>query len=294
MASKSSIEKEFWTPGISPRLTEIFKRRYLLNLLVHKELRVRYRGSFLGMLWSYAKPAVQFIVFYVALGVFLAQNRAIENYVVYLFSGVVVVNYFSEIFNNTTRSIVWNAPLVKKIYLPRQLFPVSSLCVAVVHLIPQLVILVLGALIYGWRPGFYELGLGILGFMLVSIFALGLGLFTSAINVMFRDAENFVDLILMVVTWASPVLYKWQDVHRILGGTIWWWIYMLNPITPIVLIFHRVFWFPTAGVGGVSPVAQLPENMYMWVGICALISFLMLLIGDWYFRHLDGRFAQEL
>ena len=137
-------------PGKGKGLLEVFKRVYLLRLLVHKELRARYRGSFLGMLWSYVKPAIQFIVFYFALGVFLQMNRAIENYSIYLFSGIILMNYFTEVFANCTRSVIVNAPLVKKIYLPRELFPVSSVIVGIVHFLPQLLVLVLGALLYGW------------------------------------------------------------------------------------------------------------------------------------------------
>ncbi|MBV7364123.1 ABC transporter permease [Actinomycetaceae bacterium TAE3-ERU4] len=289
MGVQAASKNDYWVPGKSPSLIEVIRHRYLLNLLVHKELRVRYRGSILGMLWSYAKPAVQFMVFYVALGVFMAQNKAIQNYVVYLFSGVVVINYFSEVFANTTRSVVGNSALVKKIYLPRQLFPVSSVAVAFVHFVPQLLILILGALYYGWRPGIYEIGLGIFAFLLITALALGLGLLFSAVNVMFRDAENFVDLILMIVTWASPVLYRWQDVFRIAEGTFWWKIYMANPITPIVMMFHRVFWGPTAGVN-----SEFPVSIVKWSIFAAVLCLFILVLGDWFFRRLDGRFAQEL
>ena len=73
---------EFVRPGRSRGLLEVFDKRFLASLLVHKELRVRYRGSVLGMLWSYAKPAVQFLVFYLAIGKFMGMDRAIENYVI--------------------------------------------------------------------------------------------------------------------------------------------------------------------------------------------------------------------
>ena len=287
--SKPSKTDDYWVPGKPPRLVEVLRYRYLLDLLVHKELRVRYRGSVLGMLWSYAKPAVQFMVFYVALGVFMAMNKAINNYVVYLFAGVVVINYFSEAFGNITRSVVGNSALVKKIYLPRQLFPVSSLLVAFVHFVPQLLILVLGALVYGWRPTPVDLLLGLWGFLLISALALGLGLLFSAVNVMFRDAENFVDLILMVVTWISPVLYKWQQVHAIAEGTFWWKLYMLNPITPIVMMFHQCFWGATSGV-----TPDYPASFWKWSIVATFVCLFILVLGDWFFRRLDGRFAQEL
>ena len=121
-------------PGQDRGLRDVFANRFLLKLIVDKEIQIRYRGTVLGLLWSYLKPGVQFLVFYIAMGVFLDLNRGIENFAVYLFSGIVVMNLFGEVFGNASRSVVANGGLLKKIYLPRQLFPVSNLLVAFIHL----------------------------------------------------------------------------------------------------------------------------------------------------------------
>ena len=276
-------------PGKGKGLLEVFKRVYLLRLLVHKELRARYRGSFLGMLWSYVKPAIQFIVFYFALGVFLQMNRAIENCSIYLFSGIILMNYFTEVFANCTRSVIVNAPLVKKIYLPRELFPVSSVIVGIVHFLPQLLVLVLGALLYGWFPTIHSMAYLILGFVIITIFALGLGLFFAALNVLFRDAENFVDIILMIATWVCPVLYNWQNVYNAASGGIIWKLYQLNPMSPAVELFHNVFWTSTLSVP-----TENPPHMLIWSAIALVTSIIILIIGELVFRKLDKRFAQEL
>src|SRR5690625_7909857 len=89
------------------------------------------------MLWSYVKPAVQFVVFYIALGVFLQLSKGDPAYAVYLFSGIVVINLFGEVFGNATRSITDNQALVSKIYLPSELFPWASMIVAFIHFVPQ-------------------------------------------------------------------------------------------------------------------------------------------------------------
>lgn len=280
---------EFRSPGKGGGLLDIFRNRYLLELLVHKELRVRYRGSILGMLWSYVKPGVQFLVFYFAVGVFMGMNKAVPNFAVYLFSGVVVANFFGEAFGNSTRAIVQNAALVKKIYLPRELFCVSSLWVAAAHFFPQAAVLLVGALFMGWRPGLSHILVGIGGFLILAIFSLGLGLLFGAVNVVLRDAENFVDLINMVVTWASPILYHWDFVVRAIGDGPLWFIYNLNPITPVVEMFHYCFWAPTRGVN-----YQIPPNAGLFILMAASTSILMLVIGEMTFRKLDGRFAQEL
>ncbi|SDZ75303.1 ABC-2 type transport system permease protein [Bowdeniella nasicola] len=286
------IDLPWREPGRGKGLAEVFYRFYLLKLIVHKDLRVRYRGSILGMLWSYVKPAVQFIVFYFAVGEFLRMNDRVENYAIYLFSGIVIVNFFTESFGNATRSIAGNYALVKKIYLPRELFPVSALWVAAIHFFPQLVVLIVGALLFGWSPTVLQLLAAIGALIVLAIFCLGLGLLFGAINVLFRDAENLVDLLVMVATWASPVLYTWQQVFAVSEKNGGWLfpIYMLNPITPVVEVFHWAFWEPTQGAGGGS----LPPNMAMWMAIATVISLLTLWLGEYVFRRLDGRFAQEL
>lgn len=280
-------------PGRGRGLAEVFHRAYLLRLLVHKELRVRYRGSILGMLWSYVKPAVQFAVFYFAVGVFLRMNRQVDNYAVYLFSGVIVINFFTESFSNATRSVVVNSPLVKKIYLPRELFPVSALWVSAVHFFPQLLVLIVGALLFGWSPTIVQLLAAVGALLVLAIFCLGIGLLFGALNVLFRDAENFVDLFVMVATWASPVLYTWEAVKSVSDSHGGWLfpVYMLNPITPVVEIFHWAFWQPTSGIDNVH---ALPPSMMGWMVVATVISLATLWLGELVFRHLNGRFAQEL
>lgn len=287
-------DQPFRHPGHSRGLLEVIRQPYLTSLIVHKELRQRYRGSLFGMLWSYAKPATQFLVFYFAIGVFMKMNQNIDNYVIYMFSGIIAVNYFSEIFGNSTRSIVSNAPLVKKIYLPRELFPVSSLWVAFIHFLPQLAILLVGAVVVGWRPTLLHLLAIVGGFVIVSLFALGLGLIGGALNVFYRDAENFVDLILMVVTWVSPVLYEWQMVHDVLGGRfhgILWYIYQLNPMTAAIELFHFGFWEATLPSESASSVVP---GLLTWALAGLVISAATVLIGELVFRRLDPKFAQEL
>ncbi|WP_432509663.1 ABC transporter permease [Kineococcus auxinigenes] len=282
----------FTVPGRGRGLLDVLERRYLLKLLVRKELRVRYQGSFLGLLWSYVKPAVQFAVFYFALGVFLQQNEAVQDYAVYLFSGIVVINFFSETFGNATRAVTGNAALVKKIYLPRELFPVSSAWVAAVHFLPQLVILLLGTLVSGWRPTVWQLLSGVLGFVVVAVLATGLGLFFGSINVLFRDFENIVDLMLLVVTWTSPVLYQWSLVRQALPGWLWQ-VYQLNPVTSGVELFHYAFWYGATRPGA-GPAATLPPHLLWHGALSLLIALVVLVVGQFTFRRLEGRFAQEL
>ncbi|WP_159797923.1 ABC transporter permease [Puerhibacterium puerhi] len=282
-------------PGQGRGLLDVLDRRYLLSLIVRKELRVRYRGSVLGMAWSYVKPAIQFAVYFLAMGIFLKLRDTVPDYAVYLFSGIVVMNFFAEGFSNATRSLVWNAPLINKIYLPRELFPVASLWVSAVHFLPQLVVLLLAAFIGGWRPNLAELGAGVLGFVIVALLALGLGLLFGAVNVFFRDAENFVDLITMVATWTSPVLYHWNLVYQEVPRWLWY-VYQANPLTAAVELFHYAFWYGAAGRPAVLPgdMQTLPNHLWTVGGVALVVVLVIVIVGQLVFRRLEGRFAQEL
>lgn len=277
------------SPGLGGGLRDVVRSRFLLKLLVRKELKVRYRGSVLGLLWSYVKPGVQFVVFYLALGVFLGLNKGTENYAVYLFSGIILINFFTEALGNAARSIVGNGSLIKKIYLPRELFPVASVWVSGVHFFPQLVVLVVACVFSGWHPSILQLLAAVAAFLLVALLATGLGLFFGAVNVYFRDSENIVDLLLMVVTWASPVLYVWTMVRNTLGASFFFF-YQMNPMTIGVEIFHYAFWYPTT-----AGTAELPPNLLaLWLPVGLAVSIALVFLGQFTFRRLEGRFAQEL
>ncbi|MFB7884237.1 ABC transporter permease [Microbacterium sp. NPDC056057] len=280
----------FDVPGRSSGLLDVFRWHYLLRLLVRTGVTTRYRNSVLGWTWSYVRPAAQFLVFFVVLGVFLALNHGIPNYAIYLFSGIVIINLFSEAFKNATTSIVNNAPLVRKVYLPRQLFAVSSVIVALVHFLPQVALLVIVCLFFGWIVKLSVLSiLAILAaVVIIVLFALGLGLFFGAVNVRYRDAENIVELLLLLATWASPVLYYWTMVQDVLPE---WLVtlYMLNPITQAVELFHFAFWYPITET--TLPLPPMLAINTLWT---TLITIATVAVGHIVFRRLEGRFAQDL
>ncbi len=280
---------ELVEPGRGGGLLDVARNRFLLRLIVRKELRVRYRGSVLGLFWSYVKPAVQFGVYFLALGVFLRLNQSLEDFAVYLFSGLVILNFFSEAFGNAARSIVRNAPLVKKIYLPRELFPVATTYVAAIHLLPQVVVLFIGALISGWRPSVPAVASALLGFTIVAVLVTGMGLLLAALNVYFRDFENIVDLLLLVVVWLSPVLYPWSFVREAIGTGWLMQLYLANPLTVAVQLFQRAFWAP-----GASGADELIPDLYVRGLAAVLVGLVILGFGQLAFSRLEGRFAQEL
>ncbi|MBC9944634.1 ABC transporter permease [Leucobacter sp. cx-328] len=280
-------DPDFSTPGASRGLVDVFKHRYLLQLLLKKGISTRYYGSALGWIWSYIRPLAQFLMYYLVFGVVLDANKGVPLFPVYLVAGIVAVNLFSEALRNTTSAIVDNKALVKKIFMPRELFPVAAVGVALVHFLPQAVVLLVVALFLGWAISFAAIGAFLLGVFIILLFALGLGLFFGALNVAYRDSRNFVDLILMFATWTSPVLYSWTMVHD--RAPEWLYnIYMANPMTTAVELFHDAFWLPMAGN------TPRPDHMLLNIGIGLALSVITLLVGQLVFRRLEGKFAQTL
>jgi len=237
-------------PGGVGGLLDVFRRRYLLKLLVKKELQARYQGSFLGMLWSYVQPLVRFSMYFFVMGLVLGLSRGVENFAVHLFAGMVFVHYFTETFTSGTRSIVQNKALVRKMALPREMFPVSAMLVSAYHTFPQLVILSVGAAVTQWDPA--TLGLakpllaGLLGFAIIAVFGTSLALLFSSANVFFRDFSNIVQTVSIFVTWSVPMIYPFSRLaDSPLGGTWVESVYLANPVAEAVLLIQYCFWVPT-------------------------------------------------
>jgi ABC-2 type transport system permease protein len=275
-------------PGDSGGLRETFQKKYLLRLLVRRELRARYKGSFLGLGWSYVRPAVQFAVYFYVVGVFLGTNRSVEDFPVYLFSGMVLINLFTETLHSTTRSVTGNAPLVRKVFLPRELFPTASTLVSMVHFLPGFLIVMVASLAAGWRPSVAALGAGVLGFAIVITLGFGVGLAFAAVNVFFRDLEQVVDISMIVITWSVPMIYPWTAVSAKAPG----WVldlYLANPLVTAISLFQRACWYP-----GTDGTFTFPPDLYERAGLALAASVLVFLGGRMLFARMQKRFAQEL
>jgi ABC-2 type transport system permease protein len=281
---------DFERPGRGHGVLDVFRSRYLLTLLIRKGTATRYRNSVLGWVWSYVKPAAQFAIYYFVVGQILGMHRDVPNFPIYLFSGIVVVNLFNEAFGNATSSIVDNRALVRKIYMPRELFPVAAIVIAFVHFLPQLAILIAVCLVVGWVPSVLSM-LGFIGaLVLVVVFALGLGLLFSGLNVRYRDAQNFVELIRMFSTWTSPVLYTWILLRETIGmNGLAFAIYNSNPLTVAVELSHHAFWDKTVEVGN-----GLPPGFATFGLVAAVATVSLLIIGQFTFRRFERSFAQDL
>ena len=254
---------------------------------MRRELTSRYKNSSLGFLWSLLRPLAMLAIYYVAVGKFLSAERSIPQFAVFIFCGLTVWTLFSEILGGATSSIVANAGLIKKVYIPREIFPLAAVGSALFNFIVQFGVLLLATLALGSPPFLEALWNVPAGLIVLTLFSFGIGLMLSALNVYLRDIQHLVEIILLVLFWASPIVYSYPLVHGILGGGWLEQIYLANPVTVVILLFQRSMW--RAGEG-----QEFPPDLDLRLFFALVVSLVLIWIGQRVFARLEGNFAQEL
>lgn len=268
-------------------LRDVFAHRQVLSLLVRRDLKARYKDSVLGMFWVLAKPLVQLALYVVAIGLFLGAGRGIPNFAVYIFTGLTIYSLFSEIVSGATQSVVSNGGLIKKVYIPREIFPIASTGSALINSGIQFALLVAASLLTG-AFNFSPQALYIIpSVMLILVYAVALGILLSAVNVYLRDMQYLIEVFLMIFMWASPIIYSWGMVAKILGPGILLEIYTNNPLTLAVLGMQQGFWHGDA-------TTIYPDLLWMRMCVAFVVGIILLVVCQRTFSRLEGDFAQSL
>ena len=290
--AKRRVHEPLRPPWSEQGLLEVFRHRYILTLLVRREIAARYQGSVLGLLWSYVNPLTQFFIYYFVMGVLFGRAQRTEDFAIHVFCGLIIVHFFVETMNAGTRSIVRNKSLVQKMAVPREMFPVASMLVSLFHVVPQVAILLVATLISGWRPDAMGLVFGVLGLLISMTLGTALALMFSAANVFLRDVSNAVNVLSNFVRFGVPMMYPYTLVaQRFHGHTS---IYLLNPITEAVLAFQRAFWVGATSHPAHTAHIDMPPNM-LWLSLRALvISLVILAIAQSTFTRLERRIPERL
>jgi len=278
--------------GFVPTARDIWTFRELLGNLVRKELKVKYKDSVLGFAWSLLLPLVQLAVYWLVMGKFLGAGRTVPSYGVFIFCGLAVWTLFSEILSSATVSIVYNAGLVKKVYFPRELFPLAATGAALVNFLFQLVILLIATTIAGLGTGHWPdpamLPLPILGLVALVLFGTALGLLLAAANVYLRDMQHLITIVITLWFWLTPIVYYVKRVGDELPKTLYD-IYLLNPVATVVFAFQRFFW-----AQGEGTQFEFSGNVYGRLLILIAFSTVLLWFAQRVFARAQGNFAQEL
>ena len=276
-------------------LLEVFRRRYLLKLLVHSTVQSRYQGTFLGWFWSYLQPFVRFCMFYFVFQVLIGRGGSMENFAVHLACGMVIVHFFTETFNGGTKSLVTNRSLITKLPVPRELFPVATMLVSFWHTIPMAVITMVASLLLGWSPDAVGLLAGLLALAIIAILGLACALLFSVANVFFRDFGKVAQTLTQFVTFSVPMIYPFSMVEDRFGSIPYATdLYMLNPIAEAVLLFQRCFWIGTNSDPEAAAVEHLPADLYSRGLVMLGLSIVALVLAQVWFSKLERRVPERL
>ena len=293
-------------PAAKGGLIGVLRRRYLLRLMVKRELRARYIGSKMGLAWSYINPFTRFLTYYFVFGIILGRGQ-VPHFAIHLFAGMVVVNLFTESFNSGTRSIMQNKSIVQKMPLPREIFPIASMLVSLYHTGPQLVILIGACFATGsFSPDPVGMLAAVMAFIIVILLGTGMGLMFSAINVMYRDWTRVVQIFTQMLPFSVPMMYPYTLVQiRFENFPIIAHLYLLNPITEAVLLMQRAFWITTVSPADAAEAGQefgfqpglavnFPPHLFLRGAIFILFSIVFLAFAQWVFSRLDDKIPDRL
>ncbi len=252
---------------------ELYQYRELFKTNVKKEIRGKYKGSFLGILWSFINPLLMVLVYAIVFPYIMKIET--ENYLIFLICGVIPWSYFVNSLNQGTTTISNNANLIKKVYFPREILPISVVSSTTVNFLISCIIILLFVLFGGvglsWHLVFLPLIL-----LVQYILTLGFVFMLSAFNVYVKDVEYIVNFLTMLMFYATPVLYTTE----LFSGAILW-LFRLNPMAHIINAYRDVFYLHNVPNIG---------NLMILLGI----SLIVLLVGYNVFKKLEKRFAEEV
>ncbi len=216
------------------RLLANFKKyRYLLGELVKKDIKLKYRSSALGLLWTLLEPLLTMLVLTVVFQKML--GRTVEYFPVFVLCGRLLYSYFSNGTKLALKSIRRNSSMIRKVYVPKYIYPLSSALSGYITFLISLIVLVGVAVVQGVKPTWHLLE-AFIPLITILIMTIGVGFILATLGVFFRDAEYLWSVILMLLMYASAIFY---DPKQILSDPATAWILKFNPLFSIVQNFRN-------------------------------------------------------
>ena len=252
---------------------ELYQYRELLKTNVQKEIRGKYKGSFLGVLWSFLNPLLMVLVYALVFPYIMRTN--VDNYLVYLITGVIPWNFFTTCITTGCNCVWINGGIIKKVYFPREILPISVVAAGLINFLISCVIILLFVLFGGIGFSIQLLWLPLIA-IIQSALSLGLLFILSAINVYVRDIEYLVGFLLNLLFYATPILYTADMFPESIR-----WVLYLNPMTTIIESYRNIFYYQQ------SPA--LTSLMIVFA-----VSFMILIIGYLIFKKLERGCAEEV
>ena len=261
-------------PGLARTLRGLARYRHLLRNLVVKDLKLKYRGSIFGFIWSLANPLLMIAVYTVAFTYILRLRT--PAFVFYLMLGILAWTFFANAIAMSAGAIVDNGGLVRSVWFPRAILPIATVLFNFAqYLLTAVVFLPVMLVIYRVAPAPPMLAFPV--FLLLQLaLTIGLALIIAVGTAFFRDVRHFVDVALAILFWATPVVYETTQVPERLRRAI-----LLAPLSPYITAYHDVFYY------GRWPAADV------WI-LAAGYAALALFAGLWLITRVEDRLTEQV
>jgi len=261
---------------MTAQITRLFRHRLLIQSLVSRELKARYRGSVLGFVWSFVNPLLMLLVYGIVFGYVFAGRRSpsVEPYFLFLFCGILPWTSFQGSIAESSGSLIAGGNLIKKVLFPAEILPVVTVFTNLVQFLLGLPILLL-FLVYEGKLGVSALLMPV-PILVQLVFTLGLALLVSSLTVHFRDLQSILAHVLHLWFFATPVVYPYTEVsstlHRVLR---------LNPLTHVIVSYQQMLF---------------DDRFTDWRGLLgsALSALLLFALGSALFDRLRDTLAEEV
>ena len=252
---------------------ELIQYRELLKTNIQKEIRGKYKGSFLGVLWSFLNPLLMVVVYAIVFPYIMRVK--VPNYLQFLIVAVIPWNFFTTCITTGSNCVWINGGIIKKVYFPRAILPISVVSAGVINFLISCIIILIFTIFGGVGVSIHLLWLPVIT-IIQSALTLGLLFILSAINVYVRDVEYIVGFFINLLFYATPILYT-ADMFPARAR----WLLYLNPMTHLIDAYRQIFYY------------HANPNIASLIYIIAL-SFLLLIVGYMIFNKLEKGFAEEV
>lgn len=252
---------------------DLYQYRQLLKSNIKKEIRGKYKGSFLGVLWSFVNPLLSVMVYAIVFPLVLKTTQ--PHYVTYLIIGIIPWTFFTTAISQGTTTVLVNGGIIKKVYFPREILPISIVSSGLVNFLISCLIIFIFLIFSGIGFSFHIILLPLV-ILIQYILLLSIVFITSSINVYIRDAEYIINFFVNMLFYATPILYSTE-----LFPEKFRWILNLNPMAVIINGYRDILYYH-----------NMP-NINILI-IMLLFSLVLLFIGVKIFKKLERGFAEEV
>ena len=260
-----------------PNFRELLDHKGLVFFLVRRDVVLRFQQTVAGFLWIVFQPLIQMLIFYVIFGLLVKIPTEGVPYQLFFLSGFVVWQFFTQVVNNSSMSLVGNIGVIIKSYFPRLALPLSTVAGALVDLGVSFLVLLVFLLANGHYPITWRYLLLPVLIVLTVIFSSGVGLLFGALMVVFRDMKNLLNFIMMIWMYITPIIYPVS-----IAPPKYQVLFYLNPLTSLIDAYRWVF------------LSQSGLPHYKYLAVSLVVAVLIWLVGAVAFKAMENKVADVM